>query len=115
MGAVADLRFRLGPVTLLRIGRDGAAWLALDADVVASPHPGFDGSRGWLGRFRGPDGPLAVADVVQTLLHEGVEHHLALVAGHHAASLRAAAAWMGARLVRPLRYRPEPLPLEDAP
>ena len=115
MGAVADLRFRLGPVTLLRIGRDGAAWLALDADVVASPHPGFDGSRGWLGRFRGADGPLAVGDVVQTLLHEGVEHHLALVAGHHAASLRAAAAWAGARLVRPRRYRPEPLPLEDAP
>ena len=115
MGAVADLRFRLGPVTLLRIGRDGAAWLALDADVIASPHPGFDGSRGWLGRFRGADGPLAVGDVVQTLLHEGVEHHLALVAGHHAASLRAAAAWSGARLVRPRRYRPEPLPLEDPP
>jgi L-fucose isomerase-like protein len=115
MGAVADLRFRLGPVTVLRVGRDGAAWLALDADVVDTPHPGFDGSRGWLGRFRGPDGPLAVGDVVQTLLHEGVEHHLAVVAGHHAASLRAAAVWMGARLVRPRRYRPEPLPLEDAP
>lgn len=115
MGAVADLRFRLGPVTVLRVGRDGAAWFALDADVVASPHPGFDGSRGWLGRFRGPDGPLAVGDVVQTLLHEGVEHHLAVVTGHHAASLRAAAVWMSAELVRPRRYRPDPLPLEDAP
>lgn len=115
MGAVADLRFRLGPVTVVRVGRDGAAWLALDADVVASPHPGFDGSRGWLGRFRGPDGPLAVGDVVQTLLTEGVEHHLAVVAGHHAASLRGAATWMGADLVQPRPYRPEPLPLEDAP
>jgi L-fucose isomerase-like protein len=115
MGAVADLRFRLGPVTVLRVGRDGAAWFAVDADVVASPHPGFDGSRGWLGRFRGPDGPVAVGDVVQTLLHEGIEHHLAVVAGHHAASLRAAAAWMGAGIVRPRRYRPESLPLEDAP
>lgn len=115
MGAVADLRFRLGPVTVLRVGRDGAAWFALDADVVDTPHAGFDGSRGWLGRFRGADGPLAVGDVVQTLLQQGVEHHLAVVTGHHAASLRAAATWMGATLVRPRRYRPEPLPLEDAP
>ncbi len=115
MGAVADLRFRLGAVTVLRVGRDGTAWFAVDADVVESPHAGFDGSRGWLGRFRGADGPLSVGDVVQTLLQGGVEHHLAVVAGHHAASLRAAAVWAGADLVRPRRYRPEPLPLEDAP
>jgi hypothetical protein len=38
-------------------------------------------------------------DVVETLVHDGVEHHLVLVPGHHAAPLREAAAWSGAKHV----------------
>ena len=109
MGAVADLRFRTGPVTLLRLGRDGRAWFALDAEVIASPHPGFDGTRGWLAGFRDAQAQVSVGDVVQTLLNEGVEHHLALVRGHHAAALRGAAAWIGAEVTRTRPYRAEPM------
>lgn len=108
MGAVADLSFAPGPVTLLRVGRDGARWLALEADVIPPPHPGFDGSRGWLSRFRGPTGPMRARDVAETLIAGGVEHHLALVPGHHASTLRAAAGWLGADSFRTLVHHDAP-------
>lgn len=107
MGTVADLQFRHGPVTLLRVSADGARLFVVDAAVVPTPHPGFDGSRGWVSEFRDPNGAIGAGDVVQTLMHEGIEHHLALVPGHHAASLREAAAWLGSRPITIHPYRDE--------
>ena len=108
MGAVADLTFAPGPVTLLRVGRDGRRWLVVEGEVIESPHPGFDGSRGWIARFRDRDGPLRARDVAETLIAGGVEHHLALVPGHHAAALRTAAGWLGARLVPRIEHHDDP-------
>lgn len=107
MGTVADLQFRHGPVTLLRVAADGARLFVVDAAVVPTPHPGFDGSRGWVSGFRDANGAIGAGDVVQTLIHEGVEHHLALVQGHHAASLREAAAWLRADTIATRPYRDE--------
>jgi hypothetical protein len=108
MGAVADLRFAPGPVTLLRVGRDGRRWFVVEGEVVESPHPGFDGSRGWISNFRDRDGRLRARDVAETLIAGGVEHHLALVPGHHAAALRTAAGWLGAQLVARIEHRDDP-------
>lgn len=115
MGTVADLRFAEGPVTLLRVGRDGARWFVVEGEVVPSPHAGFDGSRGWVGAFRGPDGPLTARDVAETLISRGVEHHLALVPGHHAAAVRTAAGLLGAEVDGMLAWRDEPRFATDAP
>jgi hypothetical protein len=104
LGTVADLRFRRGPVTLLRVGDDAGRLFVVDAEVIETPLAGFDGSRGWIGGFRGPHGPVGVGDVVETLVGGGVEHHLALVPGHHADAVREAAAWLGAEVVPIARY-----------
>lgn len=108
VGTVADLTFEPGPVTLVRVGRDGERWFVVEGEVVTSPHAGFDGSRGWISTFSGPDGPLGAVDVVETLIMQGVEHHLALVPGHHGAALRSAAWCCGATLVPFTNYRAEP-------
>ncbi len=107
MGTVADLRFREGPVTLLRLGSNGQRIFAVDAEVVGSPHSGFDGSRGWISGFVGADGRATVGDVVGTLIGMGIEHHLALVPGHHAAAVREAARWLGADVVALTTYSDE--------
>ena len=99
MGAVADLVFRPGPVTLARIGRDGASWFVVEGEVIDSPHAGFDGSRGWIGAFRSDSTKLSASDVIETLMANGVEHHLALVPGHHAEAVRSAAWWLGAQVI----------------
>mgnify|MGYP001550846066 FL=1 len=108
MGAVADLRFAEGPVTLLRIDDDGRRWFVVEADVVDHPEPGFDGSRGWLSRFQHRDGPMRARDVAETLLAEGIEHHVALVPTHVAAALRTAAAMLGVPTVRRHSYHEDP-------
>jgi len=112
MGAVADLTFAPGPVTLLRVGRDGRRWFIVEGEAIESPHSGFDGSRGWISRFSDRDGPLRARDVAETLIAGGVEHHLALVPGHHAAALRTAAGWLGARLVPRIAHHDDP-PLQE--
>lgn len=107
VGAVADLSFRPGPVTLCRVGRDGATWFAVDGEVAAGGSggapTGFDGTRGWVGRFHDVE-PRSALDVVDTLVHDGIEHHLVLTPGHHAASLREAAVWAHARPTALRRY-----------
>lgn len=106
-GAVADLRFRYGPTTLLRLRDNGGELFAMDAEVVPHPTPGFDGSRGWVGRFRDANGPCSAADVVQTMLSHGVEHHVILADGAVAPAAREAAAWLGMRHTTTIWYRDE--------
>jgi len=106
-GVVADLRFRHGPVALVRLRDDGAELFAMDAEVVPHPAPGFDGSRGWVGRFRDASCRRSAADVVQTVMSHGVEHHLILADGAVAPAAREAAAWLGMRLTATVPYADE--------
>ena len=106
-GAVADLRFRHGPTTMLRLRDDGGELFVMGAEVVPHPTPGFDGSRGWVGRFADADGRRSAADVVQTVLTHGVEHHLVLADGAVAPAAREAAAWLGMSLTPTVTYRDE--------
>lgn len=108
MGAVADLVFRPGPVTLARIGRDGASWFVVEGEAIDSPHSGFDGSRGWIAAFRDGSTPLSVPDVIETLMSNGVEHHLALIPGHYADAVRSTAWWLGAHVIGFERYSTTP-------
>ncbi len=106
-GVVADLRFRHGPVALVRVRDDGAELFAMGAEVVPHPTAGFDGSRGWVGRFRDARGPCSAADVVQTVMSHGVEHHLILADGAVAPAAREAAAWLEMRLTATVPYSDE--------
>jgi len=102
---VADLTFRPQPATIARIADDGRQLLALEADVIESPHPGFEGSRGWLSGFTLDRRPLTLTDLVNTIMVEGTPHHFILGGGHHGAALRELAAWSGMRLVERVPYR----------
>ena len=105
MGAVADLRFREGGVTVLRLAADLRELFILQGDVIASPHPGYDGSRGWVSNFTAAGVPLSLADLVNTVMARGIEHHFTLVPGHDEAALREVAAWLGVGVTVPLPYK----------
>jgi L-fucose isomerase-like protein len=105
LGAVADLRFRPQPATIVRLLADGSSLLTLDARVIDSPHDGYDGSRGWLADFAADGDPLSLADLVNTVMVEGVDHHLILGSGHHDSTLREAATWMSLDILSPIPYR----------
>ena len=78
-GAIADFEFAIGPATIVRIAKDGAAQFSVEADVVPGDEPGFDGCRGWLGNFVDRTGPASAADIVTTV--HGARHRASFRAG----------------------------------
>lgn len=96
-GAILDMQFAPGPVTLLRIGEHGASLFAIDAEVASSDEPGFDGVRGWLQSFSQCGERATLADLIETVMLHGLEHHFILVRGHHSDVLAEAATWSGRR------------------
>jgi L-fucose isomerase-like protein len=105
MGAVADYRFKPQLATLLRLGHDGKSLLAFDAEIIDSPHSGYEGSRGWLSHFQFDGQALKLADLVNTVMVEGIEHHFILGSGHQMAVFMEVAAWLNISVVRPVVYR----------
>ena len=94
-GAIADLVFRDGPVTLMRIARDGGALFQLTAEVKGRDPSGFTGCRGWMQNFTIAGDAASLEDVVATVMAHGLEHHFVLIAGHHASVLAEFGAWTG--------------------
>lgn len=104
-GAVADFKFRPGAVTLARVGGDTELLFLLEAEAFAGRSAGFEGSRGWLRGFRLNHQPASLADLVNTIMALGIEHHFGLAAGHHADALSEVAAWSGMKPLEPIPYR----------
>lgn len=105
MGAVAELIFEPGPATIVRLSDDGKQLFAVEAEIIASPHRGYDGSRGWLSHFKQEGQSLSLADLVNTIMVEGIEHHFILGKGHHAAALHEVAAWLDINLIQKHPYQ----------
>jgi len=103
-GAVADLIFRTGPVTVGRLSDDGNVLFSMEANVISTESRGYDGCRGWVGDFSVGETRISLGDVVTTVLDEGLEHHFGLVAGKHMIAAKEWAYWAGARCVAPIRY-----------
>ncbi|MDA0700182.1 MAG: hypothetical protein O3A02_03100 [bacterium] len=104
-GVVVDFVFAPQPVTITRIADDGRQLLIVEADIVAGPSRGFDGSRGWVANFRINHVPVSVADVVNTVMAEGLEHHFVVGRGHHADALSELATWAGMKPIEAVPYR----------
>jgi L-fucose isomerase-like protein len=104
MGAVADLVFRPQPITVARIAADGEQLFVAEARILSSRYEGFDGSRGWVGEFRMNGERLPLADLVNTIMVEGVEHHFVVGSDHHGDALHELAVWSGVRLINRIPY-----------
>ncbi|WDR02880.1 hypothetical protein PSQ19_01230 [Devosia algicola] len=94
-GAIADLVFRDGPVSILRIARDASALFTMTASVSGRETSGFTGCRGWLENFAIAGDSATLEDVVATVMAHGLEHHFVLVPGDFAAVLAEFGSWTG--------------------
>ena len=103
-GAIADFIFAPGPCTITRIAGDAQALVIVEGDIVAGPSAGFEGSRGWVTNFRINQQPASLADLINTALVEGLEHHFVLSTGSHGAALAEIAAWTGLQPVHAVPY-----------
>ncbi|WP_299503499.1 hypothetical protein [uncultured Roseobacter sp.] len=92
-GAISDLVFRDGPVTVFRVARNAGAFFGMTARVSGRDPSGFTGCRGWLENFE-IDGQRAdLEDVVASVMAHGLEHHFVLVPGDIAGVLTEFASW----------------------
>ena len=94
-GAIADYEFAHGPVTVVRVARQGTAQFVVQGQVSDGPAIGFTGCRGWVGDFTGAAGSCTANDIVTTVMEHGLEHHFVLVPGHQAEVFGEFAGWCG--------------------
>ena len=104
-GAIADLVFRDGPVTVFRVARDATALFEMTAESRRRDPSGFTGCRGWLDTFRVAGEAASLEEVVATVMAHGLEHHFVLVPGDEAAALTEFASWTGMERLGPRPMR----------
>lgn len=104
-GAIADLVFCDGPVSVFRIARNAGALFTMTATVAGRDPSGFAGCRGWLEDFAIDGAAANLGDTVASVMAHGLEHHFVLVPGDHAGALAEFAAWTGMDILgrRPMR------------
>jgi L-fucose isomerase-like protein len=105
-GAVVNQTLAPGECTLAYLSEDVRSLWNVRAEVFADPaRAGYDGDRGWIRGFRHSGDALSGADLMDTVLTTGQEHHHGFVHGDVTEELSELAGWMGWREIEPLRYR----------
>jgi L-fucose isomerase-like protein len=104
-GAVADFNFAHGSVTITRVCNDCDQLLVASGEVMEGKSKGFEGSRGWVNNLHINHQPIKLADFVNTMMVEGLEHHFILGSGLHTEALSEVAAWSGMRPVPAVPYQ----------
>tara|TARA_B100000686_G_scaffold355309_1_gene472417 strand:+ start:3195 stop:4640 length:1446 start_codon:yes stop_codon:yes gene_type:complete len=103
-GAVADLVFREGPVTVSRLSDDGKVLFSFDAKVQKNLSKGYEGCRGWISNFTVRGNILSLGDLVNTVFDEGLEHHFGLVEDQWSDAIEEWSYWVGSRSIAPSAY-----------
>ncbi|MEP3276748.1 MAG: hypothetical protein ABJN26_23150 [Stappiaceae bacterium] len=104
-GAISDLVFKDGPVTLMRVARDAGALFQMQATVSGRSPSGFTGCRGWLQEFAIDGQEATLEDVVATVMAHGLEHHFVLVPGDYSDAIAEFGAWTGMNVLGLRRMR----------
>ena len=94
-GAISDLVFKEGPVTIFRVSRNAGSLFQMTANIVNQNPSGFTGCRGWLNEFNILDETVSLNDLVSTVMLHGLEHHFILVPDNITSILAEFGAWTG--------------------
>ncbi len=97
-----DLVLKPGPGTVLGLTPDLEQMLILEGGID-SHKPSFMGSRGWLKNLCLNDEPITTAELVQTLMATGYQHHYPFAYGSLAAPALELCTWLG---IDPIQKQP---------
>ncbi len=79
-GLAYDYTFTPQEVVVSRLTDDGKMLMSFGGKVKSGDN-GYDGTRGWIGKLKHDGEEVKVFDIVDSMMQEGVEHHLVLSAG----------------------------------
>ena len=104
-GVSGDLVIAPQTTTIAYAGDDFREMFIATADAVETGNAGFDGTRGWFAEFRLNGEPIALQDLVNTIVVGGHEHHFAVAQGDVSAELAEVAGWLGMATTDPIPMR----------
>jgi len=105
IGVSGDLVFAPQPATIAYSGNDFSKMFIAGARIVESDASGFDGTRGWFTEFRIDGEPVAVQDLLNTVMVHGQQHHYAVAQGDLTSEVSEVAAWLGMSTVKSVPAR----------
>jgi hypothetical protein len=98
-----DLTLKPGVVSVLGFSADFEHMLVLGGEID-NTKPGYNGSRGWLKSLKLNSETVTVADLVQTLMASGYQHHYPIAYGNLAEASLELAAWLKVKPIQLERY-----------
>jgi L-fucose isomerase-like protein len=103
-GVVADLTFKPGQVTISRINSLFDRLLVMTGEVMEHKK-GFAGSSGWINNLEIGGGKLTIADYINTLVVNRVDHHHQIAYGDLTNELYEIANWMKLKILDAVPYQ----------
>jgi L-fucose isomerase-like protein len=104
-GVVADLNFKPGKVTISRFDSSFDRMFVMTGEVL-SDKKGFDGSSGWIGNLKVDGQKMKIADYINTLIVNHVDHHHQIAYGDLTNELYEFANWKKIKIEGLLPYKP---------
>ena len=105
MGLSYDFYFKESPVTIARISDNGESVFFFNGNVSNNNSAGFTGTRGWINNLNFLNQELPILDLVNTILLEGIEHHLVIVPGSCGETMSEFTYWTGCEVIKPVAYK----------
>ena len=105
MGLSYDYYFKETHVTVARISDNGDGMFFFNGEITNDKCTGFTGTRGWIKNINFQGEQVSVLDLMDTVLTEGIEHHLVMAEGVCGNSFSEFAYWTGGKVIKPSRYR----------
>jgi L-fucose isomerase-like protein len=105
VGSVSDMFFKPVEVTIARFTDEYERMFILTGKFLDKSDRSYDGSRGWLGEFKLNGEPIALKDLMNTILANGLQHHYPIIFGNVYEELMETMAWMDIKPVTKVTYQ----------
>lgn len=105
VGVVAAMKFRPGRITVSTMDNSFDKLFILTGDIMREKR-GYQGSSGWVNNLAINGTPVALEDLMNTILVENVNHHYPAAYGDFVNELNEFAEWKKMKVIEPRAYKP---------
>jgi len=105
VGLSYDFYFKNTDVTVARISDNGEGIFFFNGEITDDNTKGFVGTRGWIKNLNLINKKTNVQEVIETIMSEGIEHHLIIVDGNCGDAISEFCYWTKTRLIEMREYK----------
>ncbi|NSW89681.1 MAG: hypothetical protein HPY74_03180 [Firmicutes bacterium] len=105
VGTIGDMYYKSQSATIARLTWEYERMLVLSGEFIEKQDRSYDGSRGWIGNLKMNGKPIALKDLVNTLMLQRFQHHYPIVGGSVENELMEVMAWLDIKPLPVTEYR----------